>query len=84
MLVTGKLGNGIDVKAAGGYVLMPGSTIEGRPYAREDARPPVFAPPWLVAHLKAAKPKTVPAKAASKAGAKPATRAKAPAKPKVK
>jgi hypothetical protein len=56
-----KLGNGIDVKAAGGYVLMPGSAIEGRQYAREDARPPVFAPPWLVAHLKAAKPKTAAA-----------------------
>jgi hypothetical protein len=56
-----KLGNGVDVKAAGGYVLMPGSTIEGRMYTREDARPPVFAPPWLVAHLKAAKPKTAAA-----------------------
>jgi hypothetical protein len=52
-----KLGQGVDVKAAGAYVLMPGSTIEGRMYAREDSRPPVFAPPWLVAHLKAAKPK---------------------------
>jgi hypothetical protein len=52
-----KLGNGVDVKAAGGLVVMPGSTIEGRMYAREDSRPPVFAPPWLVAHLKAAKPK---------------------------
>lgn len=53
-----KLGQGVDVKAAGAYVLMPGSTIDGRMYARENARPPAFAPPWLVAHLKAAKPKS--------------------------
>jgi hypothetical protein len=51
------LGVGIDVKARGGYVVMPGSTIEGRMYTREDARPPVFAPQWLVDRLKTAKPK---------------------------
>lgn len=51
------LGHGVDVKAAGGNLVMPGSTIEGRMYTRENARPPAFAPQWIVDHLKAAKPK---------------------------
>jgi hypothetical protein len=55
---THKLGPGIDIQAHGKYVVMPGSTIEGRMYARENARPPSFAPPWLVERLKAAKAKT--------------------------
>lgn len=54
---THKLGPGIDIQARGKYVVMPGSTIEGRMYIRENARPPSFAPPWLVEQLKAAKPK---------------------------
>jgi hypothetical protein len=55
---THALGLGVDVKARGGYVLMPGSTIEGRPYTREDSRPGYFAPQWILDKLKAAKPKT--------------------------
>jgi hypothetical protein len=58
---THKLGKGIDIQSRGKYVVMPGSTIEGRMYVREDARPPVFAPAWLVDQLKAAKPKTAAA-----------------------
>ncbi|MGQ2186083.1 bifunctional DNA primase/polymerase [Bradyrhizobium barranii] len=54
---TGALGRGVDIKARGGYVVMPGSTIEGRMYTRENARPPAFAPPWIIERLKAAKPK---------------------------
>ena len=55
------LGVGIDVKARGGYVVMPGSTIEGRMYTRENARPPAFAPQWIVERLKTARPKTAAA-----------------------
>ncbi|GLR91305.1 bifunctional DNA primase/polymerase [Bradyrhizobium iriomotense] len=55
---TNKLGKGIDIKARGGYILLPGSTIECRPYVCENARPPAFAPAWLVDQLKTAKPKT--------------------------
>jgi Bifunctional DNA primase/polymerase, N-terminal/AAA domain/Primase C terminal 1 (PriCT-1) len=55
---TDKLGPGVDIKARGGYVVMPGSTIAGRTYIRENVRPPAFAPQWLVDQLKAAKPKT--------------------------
>ncbi|WP_197090885.1 bifunctional DNA primase/polymerase [Bradyrhizobium sp. LTSP849] len=52
-----KLGQGIDVKAAGMYVLMPGSTIDGRSYTRANDRPLAFAPPWMVEHCRNAKPK---------------------------
>ncbi|MDB5605089.1 MAG: RecA-family ATPase [Bradyrhizobium sp.] len=55
---TNKLGPGIDIKARGGYVLLPGSTIEGRLYDRETVRPPAFAPQWLVDLCKAARAKT--------------------------
>jgi hypothetical protein len=55
---THALGTGLDVKARGGYVVMPGSTIEGRMYLRENVRPPAFAPQWLVDQCKAAKAKT--------------------------
>ena len=55
---THALGPGVDVKARGGYVVMPGSTIDGRMYARESARPAAFAPPWIIQKLKAARPKT--------------------------
>ncbi|TFW55808.1 DUF3987 domain-containing protein [Bradyrhizobium sp. MOS001] len=53
-----KLGQGIDVKAAGGYVLMPGSTIDGRAYTRADDRPMAFAPRWIVEACSVAKAKT--------------------------
>jgi hypothetical protein len=52
-----KLGDGVDVKAGGGNLVMPGSTIEGRMYTRENARPPAFAPQWVIDQLGAAKPK---------------------------
>jgi hypothetical protein len=55
---TDKLGQGIDVKAAGGYVLMPGSTIDGRAYTRANDRPMAFAPRWIVEACNVAKAKT--------------------------
>jgi hypothetical protein len=38
-----------------GYLLLPGSTIDGRSYTRANDRPITFAPPWIVEKLKAAK-----------------------------
>jgi Bifunctional DNA primase/polymerase, N-terminal len=55
---THKLGQGVDIKSRGGYVLLPGSTIEGRAYAWCDERPIALAPQWLIDRCKAAKPKT--------------------------
>lgn len=52
-----KLGQGIDIKAHRGYVLMPGSTIDGRSYTRRNKSPIAFAPQWIVDQLKAATPK---------------------------
>jgi hypothetical protein len=53
-----KLGKGIDIKARGGYVLLPGSTIEGRVYTRANESPIAFAPPWIIDQLKAPRVKT--------------------------
>ena len=58
---THTLGAGVDVKTDGGYVLMPGSTIEGRSYTRANGVPMAFAPPWIVEQCKNAKPKTAAA-----------------------
>jgi hypothetical protein len=44
-----KLGQGIDIKARGGFILLPGSTIDGRPYTVGNTREIALAPPWLVA-----------------------------------
>jgi hypothetical protein len=53
-----KLGPGIDVKTDGGYVMMPGSTIEGRSYTRANNAPIAFAPAWIVEQCKNARPKS--------------------------
>jgi hypothetical protein len=47
---TGRLGEGLDVKAAGGYVVVPPSIHEtGRPYQWvEPERPVADAPAWLI------------------------------------
>ncbi len=55
---THKLGKGVDIKSRGGYVLLPGSTIEGRAYTWANGRPIAFAPQWLIDICNAAKPKT--------------------------
>jgi hypothetical protein len=47
----GRLGPLIDTRAHGGYVVAPGSTVDGRPYAVVDDRPPAPLPAWLAALL---------------------------------
>jgi len=48
------LGEGIDVRGAGGYVVAPGSTFEGQPYTVENPAPIADAPAWLVETLQSA------------------------------
>lgn len=55
------LGPGVDVKSWGGYVVMPGSTIEGRAYELADARPIEPAPQWLVDRCKEGKARSATA-----------------------
>lgn len=45
---TGKLGPGVDIKSWGGYVVAPGSMIDGRPYTWRHDRPMALAPQWLI------------------------------------
>lgn len=47
------LGDGIDVRGSGGFVLCPGSTFDGHPYTVESAAPVAEAPASLVALLRA-------------------------------
>lgn len=43
------LGSGLDIRSFGGYIVGPGSTIDGRPYhLRSGRRAPCVAPPWIV------------------------------------
>jgi len=50
-----KLGPGVDVKAAGGYILCPLSSHEsGRPYGPENELPEAECPEWIVAELRKA------------------------------
>lgn len=42
------LGKGIDVRSAGGLIVAPGSTIDGRPYIWRNERAPDLAPDWLI------------------------------------
>jgi hypothetical protein len=52
---TDTLGNGLDIRSLGGYVLGPGSVINGRSYEVTNKIPPVAAPEWLVQRLGAAR-----------------------------
>jgi hypothetical protein len=47
----GRLGWCIDTRAAGGYVVAPGSIVAGRPYVAVTCVPPVRLPGWLVTRL---------------------------------
>ena len=55
-----KLGRGVDIKAYGGYVVAPGSTIDGRTYtwAKDDGRAMAPAPQWLIDRCQAARQRT--------------------------
>lgn len=44
----GLIGKGLDVRSQGGYVVAPGSTIDGRSYVVEDDREIATAPQWLI------------------------------------
>ncbi|PPK94223.1 bifunctional DNA primase/polymerase-like protein [Kineococcus xinjiangensis] len=50
----GRLAPHIDTRAAGGYVLAPGSAVNGNPYVVLDRRPPVPLPAWLSERLRPA------------------------------
>ncbi len=47
----GRLGWCIDTRAAGGYVVAPGSVIAGRPYLVVSPAPPAPLPAWLAERL---------------------------------
>ena len=47
----GKLGNGLMLRGAGSYLLVPPSVIDGRTYTVLDDRPPVELPGWVLAEL---------------------------------
>jgi len=48
------LGKGLDIRSRGGYIVGPGSEIDGRAYTLTRRVPPAPAPAWLVARLGAA------------------------------
>jgi hypothetical protein len=52
----GRLAPLIDVRAAGGYVVAPGSRIDGKPYAIIDSTAPAAFPSWIAALLQKADP----------------------------
>jgi hypothetical protein len=52
----GRLAPLIDVRAAGGYVVAPGSRIDGKPYAVIDSTPPAPFPSWIAALLQKSDP----------------------------
>jgi bifunctional DNA primase/polymerase-like protein/uncharacterized protein DUF5906 len=54
------LGSGLDTRSLGGYVLGPGSIIDGREYAITNRTRMVQAPEWLVQKLGAAAERAAP------------------------
>lgn len=55
---THKLGQGVDVKSYGGYILLPGSTIGDKSYTWANQNEIALAPQWIIDSCKAHKPKT--------------------------
>jgi hypothetical protein len=50
---------GIDIKSGhGAYLVMPGSTIEGREYRWANDLPPTLCPPWIIDRCKKSKEKS--------------------------
>ena len=66
----GRLGWLIDTRAAGGYVVGPGSVVDGKPYRVTVDAPPAPLPGWL--HRLLTAPKTTP----TRAGAAPPGKAR--------
>lgn len=52
-----KAGQGVDIKGDGGYIVMPGSTIDGKPYEWDNNTPMAFAPQWAIDAYKGSKRK---------------------------
>lgn len=52
------LARGVDIRSKGGYVVAPGSVVEGKPYTAMHERPLAPAPEWVIALCGAAKEKT--------------------------
>jgi len=49
---TDVLGSGLDIRSRGGYIVAPGSAIDGRPYAQINGHNQIVpAPDWLVSRL---------------------------------
>jgi hypothetical protein len=42
------LGPGLDIRSAGGFIVAPGSMIDGKPYSANEAETPAPAPQWLI------------------------------------
>ena len=65
---TDVLGSGLDIRSKGGYIVAPGSEIDGKPYLQINGHSnPELAPEWLVAKLGVSKPRTIQADTPSKA-----------------
>jgi len=43
-----RVGPGLDVRSDGGYVVAPGATVDGKPYAYANEKPIGAAPEWLL------------------------------------
>jgi hypothetical protein len=55
---SGRLGPGIDVRSWGGYIVAPGSTIDGRSYRWFNTQPVRQAPQWLIERCNTRTPRT--------------------------
>ncbi|MEY9506930.1 hypothetical protein ABIE87_006488 [Bradyrhizobium diazoefficiens] len=53
-----KFGRGVDLKSWNGYILLPGSTIDGKQYDRHNDAPIALAPQWLIEKGKSHRQKT--------------------------
>lgn len=53
-----KFGQGVDVKARGGYIVAPGSTVGGGTYRWKGQTPPQPAPQWMIDRCGAPSPKS--------------------------
>lgn len=53
------LGVGLDIRSHGGYIVAPGSTIDGTPYVVVRDGAPIPAPAWLIERCGAARAKAV-------------------------